>query len=425
MGSVNRLLPNIGVLIILVTIYAIIKRYETRLVLFTAGLAMCLIALDPMAAFNQFQTSMTNAGLIKSILSVMGFAYVMKLTKCDQHLVHLVAGFITRFRAILIPLTVLATWIINIPLSSAAGCAAAVGAILIPVLMSAGVHPAVAAAAVLAGTFGSVLSPGNSHVVMVAEMSGLPEIQVIYTVAAAAAVTGLIGAIVLTIVARIRKEDRGYQAEISAEDTDFQVSVAKALVPVVPLVLLIIGSLPRFSEIGLNVATCMLIGTIVALVVTRSNPAEVTKAFFDGMGKAYGDVMGIIIAAGVFTAGLASVGLIDMLLNSLTGAKSAIGAAATWGPFLVAVLSGSGDAATIAFNQAVTPHAANFGLTIQAVGTLASLAGALGRSMSPVAGACIVVSGIAKVNPMEVAKRNMPGMILASIVAFIMMGLAL
>lgn len=420
----NRLLPIIGVLIILVTVYAIIKRYETRLVLFTAGLAMCLIALEPMAAFNQFQTSMTNAGLIKSILSVMGFAYVMKLTKCDQHLVHLVAGFITKFRPILIPLTVIATWIINIPLSSAAGCAAAVGAILIPVLMSAGVHPAVAAAAVLAGTFGSVLSPGNSHVVMVAEMSGLPEIQVIYTVAAATAVTGLIGAIVLTIMARIKKEDRGYEAEIVAQDNDFQVSIAKALVPIVPLVLLIVGSLPRFSEVGLSVATCMLIGTIVALLVTRSNPAEVTKAFFDGMGKAYGDVLGIIIAAGVFTAGLSAVGLIDLLLNSLTGAKSAIGAAATWGPFLVAILSGSGDAATIAFNQAVTPHAANFGLTIQSVGTLASLAGSLGRSMSPVAGACIVVAGIAKVSPMEVAKRNMPGMILASIVAFVMMGLA-
>jgi DcuC family C4-dicarboxylate transporter len=57
------------------------------------------------------------------------------------------------------------------------------------------------------------------------------------------------------------------------------------------------------------------------------------------------------------------------------------------------------------------------------LGTLASLAGSLGRSMSPVAGAAIVVSGIAGVNPIEVAKRNAPGMILASIVAFVMMGL--
>lgn len=90
---------------------------------------------------------------------------------------------------------------------------------------------------------------------------------------------------------------------------------------------------------------------------------------------------------------------------------------------LVAILSGSGDAATIAFNEAVTPHAATFGLTIERLGTLASLAGALGRSMSPVAGAAIIVSGIANVNPMEVAKRNAPGMIIASIVAFIMQGI--
>jgi len=34
------------------------------------------------------------------------------------------------------------------------------------------------------------------------------------------------------------------------------------------------------------------------------------------------------------------------------------------------------------------------------------LTGALGRTMSPIAGAMVVVSGIAMVSPMEVAKRT-------------------
>ncbi|HEY8347538.1 MAG TPA: C4-dicarboxylate transporter DcuC [Symbiobacteriaceae bacterium] len=419
------MLPLIGVLIVILTVIAIVKRYETRLVLFTAGLLMCVAALKPMAALAQFQASMTNAGLISSILSVMGFAYVMKLTQCDQHLVHLVAGAVTRFRVLLIPATTLATFFINIALSSAAGCAAAVGAILIPVLMAAGVHPAVAAAAVLAGTFGSVLSPGNAHALMVAEMAQTDVVRVIGVAMPATVVTGLIGAITLAVYAYIRKEDRGYKSDILENREEFRVNFIKALVPVLPLVLLIVGSLPAFKDIGINVPSAMLIGTMVAVLVSRTSPVEVTKSFFDGMGKAYADVMGIIIAAGVFTAGLKEIGLIDLLLNNLTGAQSAVGAAATWGPMLVAVLSGSGDAATIAFNQAVTPHAANFGLTIENMGMLASLAGSLGRSMSPMAGACIIAAGIAKVNPLEVARRNMPGMIIASIVAFIMMGLAL
>lgn len=417
-----NLLPWIGGLIVVATIYAIVKRYETRLVLLTSGLLMALIALKPNMAFAQFQTSMTNAGLIAAILSVMGFAYVMKLTKSDQHLVQLVAGAVTKFPVGLIPAATMATFFINIALPSAAGVTAAVGAVLIPVMIAAGVNPAVAAAAVFAGSFGSVMSPGSSHIVMVSKMAKVAEIQTIQHISTPTIVAGLIGAFTLAIVAYLRKEDRGYKADVTMPE-GFKVNYLKAVVPLLPLIMLIAGTQPMFKSWNITVPTAMIVGTIVAIVVSRTSPTEVVKSFFDGMGKAYGDVMGIIIAAGVFTAGLKAVGLIDVLLSNLKGVEAAVGVAGTWGPFLIAVLSGSGDAATIAFNEAVTPHAAQFGLTIQELGNLASLAGSLGRTMSPVAGAAIVAAGIAGVSPVEVAKRNMPGMILASIVAFILMGL--
>lgn len=417
------MLPWFGGLIVLLTVYGIVKRWETRLVLFASGFLMSIIALQPMQTFVQFQKSMTNAGLIASILSVMGFAYAMKLTKCDQHLVHLVAGAVSKARMILIPAAVMATFVINIALPSASGAGAAVGAVLIPVLMAAGVHPAVAAAAVLAGTFGSNLSPGSAHTVMVSGMAGLSVMDTIQVVTSATIVAGLVGAIVLTVIAMVKKEDRGYQMEGMAQSADFKVNFLYAMVPVLPLVLLILGTLPALKDVGFTVPASMVIGAIVAIAVTRTKPADVTKSFFDGMGKAYGDVIGIIIAAGVFAAGLSQVGLIDMLINGATGVQGAIGAAGTWGPMLIATLSGSGDAATMAFNEAVTPHAAQFGLEIAPLGTLAALAGALGRTMSPVAGVTIIVAGIAGVNPMEVAKKNMPGMIIASIIIFVMMGL--
>lgn len=49
----------IAVLVIIATIYCLIKRYETRLVLFTAGLFLCCISMKPMAALDQFAKSMT------------------------------------------------------------------------------------------------------------------------------------------------------------------------------------------------------------------------------------------------------------------------------------------------------------------------------------------------------------------------------
>lgn len=40
--------------VVCITVYGLLKRWETRLVLLTSGFAMCLLALDPIAAFKQF-----------------------------------------------------------------------------------------------------------------------------------------------------------------------------------------------------------------------------------------------------------------------------------------------------------------------------------------------------------------------------------
>lgn len=80
------------------------------------------------------------------------------------------------------------------------------------------------------------------------------------------------------------------------------------------------------------------------------------------------------------------------------------------------VIMGSGDAAAMAFNTSVTPHAPEFGMGIVNLGNLAYVSGALGRTMSPIAGVVMVVSGIAGVNPVDVIKRTAPGMIAAILI---------
>ena len=152
----------------------------------------------------------------------------------------------------------------------------------------------------------------------------------------------------------------------------------------------------------------MLIGAIYAIAVTRTSPAEVTKKFFDGMGRGYASIIGIIIAAGVFAAGLRACGVIDAFVNYLTHANEVAKLGAALGPYLMAIVTGSGDAAAFAFNEAVTPHAASFGMTIPDLGYLASVAATFGRVSSPLAAGVIVISGIAGVSPMEVIKRSAP-----------------
>ena len=55
--------------VVCVTVYGLLKRWETRLVLLTSGFVMCLLSLNPIAAFQQFDKSMTSASLIIVICS--------------------------------------------------------------------------------------------------------------------------------------------------------------------------------------------------------------------------------------------------------------------------------------------------------------------------------------------------------------------
>ncbi|MDD4599700.1 putative cryptic C4-dicarboxylate transporter DcuD [bioreactor metagenome] len=418
----------IGVIILLVTVYCLVKQYESRMVLFGAGVLMATLAGNPLAAFDAFAKSMTTAGLIAAICSVMGFAYVMKVTECDRHLINLVANGLTKVRPILIPAATLATFAINVALPSAAGCAAAVGAIFIPILISAGIHPATAGAAVWAGTFGSMLNPGLSHNPFVAKLANMPVMDVISVHATADIAAGIVAALSITIVAKILKEDKGYVAAETAATTALdvqttpQTNVLFAIVPIIPVFLLVLGAsgwIPGLKKLG--VPHAMLIGAIIALIVTRKSPTKITKGFFDGMGSAYGQIMGIIIAAGVFVGGMQSIGLVDTFIKSMINSSEVVKYAATFGPWALAIISGSGDAAAFAFNEAVTPHAAKFGLDVVNMGSIAALSGAIGRTMSPINGAGIICATIAGVSPMELAKRNAPGMTIATIVAMLIL----
>ena len=416
------MLIGIGVLIVIGAIYLLVKQYETRMVLFCAGVLMALIAGNPLAAFDAFAKNMVSGGLIQAICSVMGFAIVMKVTACDKHLIHLMAGALTRFRVVLIPGATLATFAINIALPSAAGTSAAVGAIFIPILISAGVHPATAATAVFAGTFGSMLNPGLAHNPFVAKIAKVGVMDVIAVHSTADIVSVLIAAVSVTVVAIILKENKGYVGVESEKGIQageaMKVNILYAIVPIIPIVLLMLGAMgivPVLKKLG--VPHAMLIGAMIGAAVTRTSPATVSKSFFQGMGDAFGNIFGIIIAAGTFVSGMQAIGLVGAFIKMLVSSTGIVKVAATFGPFLLAVVAGSGDAAAFAFNEAVTPHAPEMGLSIINMGSIATLGGSLGRTMSPIAGAAIICASIAGVNPMELAKRNAPGMIIAVIVS--------
>lgn len=412
----------IGALVVLGVIWLLLKRYESRMVLIAAGILMCVIAGKPMASLDAFAKSMTNAGLITSVCSCMGFAWCMKYTACDKHLVVAIGKVLRKMGFLLIPGATLATFIVNIAIPSAAGCSAAVGVIFIPILMSAGIHPAMAAAAVKSGTYGSMLNPGLVHNGVIAKLAGVQITDVIANHMMATVAGVLVAAATLTVVAIMLKENKGYVAEGDAvEEESFAINPLYAIMPLVPVVILLLGATKIVPALKMGVPHAMVIGAILSLAVTRKNPVELTKSFFNGMGDAYANIIGIIISVGVFVAGLNALGLIKALIAWMLNSTGIVKLAATFGPFLLALISGSGDAATVAFNEAVTPHAVEFGLNTMNMGSMASLGGTLGRTISPIAGATIICAGIAGVDPMEVCKRNALGIVLALLVGMVLL----
>lgn len=436
----------IGLAIVVVTFYLIYKNYEARLVLALSGLVMAFIGQVVVgtnggvsASVDAFVKQLVNGGLVPTIVTVMGFGYVMTFTKCSDHLVNLLVKPLARVPVIVIPGAVIITWLLNIVLPSAAGIAAAVGVLLIPALIALKVRPVMAAAAVFIGTWGSVVSPGlmfNPQIADIAfkakEIPAPDAMIVIMQEALPCAIGALVAAICLTIICIVLKEGVG-STEIVKELPDgeeiqknFKVNPIKAIIPIIPLALLVLAS----KQVGVlptkafSVPVCMLIGTAIGLIValfSKQKIGEASKKFCRGAGDGFCDVVILIAAAAMFASGMKAIGLTGALVDAMKGSQSVAMFAAAAGPFVMAAISGSGNAAALAFNQAITPNAADFGLTIVQLGAVAQIAAGLGRSMSPVAGGVIILAGIAGVNPMEVVKRTAIPAIVALIVVTLLM----
>lgn len=414
-----------AVVVVLATVWALVKRFETRLVLLIAGLVMALLSGDPMAAFRQFDKSMTNPNLIIAICSALGFAGVVTVTKCDVHLVALLVKPLKKLGVFLLPACMVVTGIVAVALPSTAGCVAAVGPTMIPLMLRAGFKPAAAAAAVVGAVTPAFLNPGVSHNVFIAKIANMEVMDFLgqfapYTVAISLAVVVMLSALCF-FYGDYQKGSMTETVKEGASNLPEKPNVFYALAPLVPVIILV-GVSVGAPQLKMSVATAMLLGMIYAVAVTRTAPDKATKEFFNGMGSGYAKILGIIIAAGVFAAGLRAAGVIDVFVKFLTTANDIAKLGGSVGPFALAVLTGSGDAAAFAFNEAVTPHAVEFGMMPEGLGYLAAIAASCGRQASPLCGGLILAAGLANVSPVDICKRTAPVMLVALVGIYFFVG---
>ncbi len=425
----------LALVIIAGAVFAMVRRVEVRFVLLSAGFAMALLAGKPLAVADTFTKGMIT-GMVAPICAAMGFAAIMNATGCDKHLVHLLLAPVRRFRFVVLPGGILVAYLVNMAVPSQTSTAAALGPILVPLLMASGYSAAVAGAALILGASfgGDLLNPGAQDVQAIAGVVSLSAPELSARVIPASIAGALTAALAFTLLNRAGTGPSDAAALVHApiEKGAFRLNIAKALIPVVPIALLLLsygglGSLAWLKDPppgddwkplanALPVVRAMLIGALLAVVVAYREIQTLTRSFFEGMGQAYGSIISLTITAQVFGAGIAAIGVAEALLAAAkaTGALTLLSAAF---PLALSALSGSGSGPILAFAQTFLNQLEPGPETVE-LAALACLGGAFGRTLSPVSAVVVYSSGLVGLSPVILIRRFLPALAIGGAVAF-------
>lgn len=432
----------LGLVVIGAAVYAIMRRIDVRLALLTAALVMGSLGGDPIVIVRTFLVTFSNLQYVVPICSAMGFAYVLRHTGCDQHLIHLLIRPLQRVRVLLIPGAVIVGFLVNIPVISQTSTAVAVGTVLVPLMLAARVPPVTAGAALLLGASvgGELLNPGAPELRTISRELHLMDatlcVQRIFPLLLVQLTTATALFWVWCVVADRRRRGGGPPAGPAeqAEAPPFRVNLVKASVPLVPLALLFATALPqRLFEVPRSwlvdekekqafhpdvanqregeaysirlIGMAMLVGVAAAALTSPRAVPGVARAFFEGAGYAFANIVSLIVAASCFGKGVEQIGLADLLGRLIKDFPALLFPSAGTMPLAFAWVSGSGMASTESLFKFFASPAGKLGIDGVHVGAVVSIAAAAGRTMSPVAAVTLMAASMSETDPLTLARR--------------------
>ena len=239
----------LGLLIIAATVIALLRRVDVRLVLFISALALGSVAGHPEAIVRTFLETFSNEQFVIPLCTAMGFAHVLRHTGCDQHLVHLLVQPLQKVRFFLIPGAVVVGFLVNIPVVSQTSTAVIVGTVLVPVLLASRISPVTIGSGLLLGASigGELLNYGAPELRTVTTALNVESAACVARIAPLLLVQLVLTTAVFWLVS-CNAEKRFQSLHADADGTtivpEFHVNLLKAVIPLVPLLLLFIASPP-------------------------------------------------------------------------------------------------------------------------------------------------------------------------------------
>ena len=435
----------IGALAIFIVGFAIIKGYNAKGVLFTVGLAVMALAtllgkpimedgsgllLNDLSTYVYDLFAHRGGGLGLIIMILIGFSAYMSHVGANNVVIRVLSKPLHKIKSPY--LLLVGGYILGSMMSFAINSATALGvflmATLFPIMTRMGISVP-SAAAICATTTIVNLSPTSADVVLAAEKSGAELIPFSFlTIVPMSLIAIVVVAITHFFWQRYcdRKEGLlGQDGQAHAEsatihaDDETNAPTYYFILPFMPIVLIILfnGNLTLFGytlpELTLGPIVVMTILITAILEFLRSFDAEKVYAglevCYEGMAEAFSTVVVLLVAAGVFAQSLTTIGFTNALIESVQRFGSAgfiMMIALVLITLLVTIAAGSGNAAFFAFVE-LAPHLATQ-LGINPAYLIAPMmqVSNTGRSLTPVSGVMVAVSGAAKISPLLLVKRT-------------------
>jgi DcuC family C4-dicarboxylate transporter len=418
-----------ALLVIAASVLAVVRKVDVRLALLLGGLVLGLVVGQPVSILRAFLTSLTEYKSVVPIACAMGFGFVLQHTGCGEQLALVLLKPFARMPALLLPGTVLIGFLVNIPIVSQSGTAATVGAVLVPVLLAAGLSPLSTGAALLIGCSigGELLNPAGPEYATVIRESARVGGHVLTGAECVANALPLVminlgvATLVFWVFAVRAERRRKAQTPSGEPQVGKKINWFKAVVPVLPLVVLFLTAKPfqtvplpkepgflvaakELEEVQPNkvrskiddlqdtrlIGLAMLIGVGAATLACllkkedRGCVTGIAKAFFEGTGFAFANVISLIAVAAAFAEGIKLSGIGDIIGHMATASPTLLLPLAGAAALLFAVLCGSGIAATQGLFGIFAGPAAQHSISLVHAGVFTSSSSAVGRTMSPV-----------------------------------------
>jgi DcuC family C4-dicarboxylate transporter len=406
---------------------------DVRLALMLAALAMGALAGQLPAIVQTFFQTFSREQFVVPICSAMGFAYVLRQTGCDEHLVQLLVRPIRRIRGLLVPGAVLVGFLVNIPIISQTSTAVTVGPVLIPLLRSASVPASTIGAALLLGSSmgGELFNPGAPELQTVSKALEVKAQDCVARLRPYVLLHLLVATLTFWLLSKGQKDKRdsndqsdSSEALPDKEETPaFRINWFKAAVPLVPVTLLFLTNpewklIPVRSEwlIGDRdpadmksetrlIGAAMLIGSIIAIAVSPRQASPAVRAFCEGIGYAFGQIISLIVVAQCLGEAVKHIGLADLFNRLVERFPGALVPCAIGLPLLFALVCGSGYASTQSLYGFFISPAQQVGLDPVLVGAFVSIGSAAGRTMSPVAAVVLMCGTLSGSDPLVLVRR--------------------